>query len=74
MFRCDALTNAIMIKDRLDVTVGNDTSVRRQMNFGVKSSIFDTTGSTADIVDYIGCNVDPPLYGRYMAELLAIEE
>jgi hypothetical protein len=70
MFRCDALATAIEVMSGLNVTVTNDTSVLREQHFGIKNSIYDTKGATADIVDFIGCNVDPTLYGQRLARRL----
>jgi hypothetical protein len=70
MFRCDPVARAIEVLGGLDFTVGNDKTVHLDRQFGVSNTIFDSTGAIADVIDFIGCNVDPALYGRALLRSL----
>jgi hypothetical protein len=72
MFRCDPIGLAIEVLGGLDFTVGNDKTVNLDSQFGVSNTIFDSTGGTADVIDFIGCNVDPARFGGVLIRDLMV--
>lgn len=64
MFRCESFRHAIPLDAKLKIVVENNHDIPADKHFGLSETDFVETSGTVDIVEMIGCSVDPEIFGN----------